>query len=146
MYICVTHIDAKTKIPSTEAPMSHGPKLPDVKGLVIEWANWTQWPTNTPYFYGTCDEDADVSISGVVKVLSEEQYQSAQNTETHNMEAKVRMKRDDLLKTEIDSLNPIRWESLTEDQKTAYGIYRQELLDVPQQDGFPFNVDWPVKP
>lgn len=146
MYICVTHIDSKTEIPCTIAPMSHGPKLPSVKGLSIEWANWTQWPTETPYFYGTCNNDADTSLSGVVKVLSEQEYQSAQNTETHNMEAKVRTQRDWLLTKEVDSLNPIRWAGLTEEQQTAYTDYRQDLLDVPQQDGFPFSVDWPTKP
>jgi len=28
----------------------------------------------------------------------------------------------------------------------AYADYRQALRDVPQQSGFPGDIDWPVKP
>jgi len=28
----------------------------------------------------------------------------------------------------------------------AYRVYRQALRDVPQQQGFPYNVEWPVEP
>ena len=30
--------------------------------------------------------------------------------------------------------------------KTKYSAYRQALRDVPQQAGFPDNIQWPVKP
>lgn len=30
--------------------------------------------------------------------------------------------------------------------KTKYSAYRQALRDVPQQPGFPDNIQWPVKP
>ena len=30
--------------------------------------------------------------------------------------------------------------------KNAWAAYRQELREVPQQDGFPHNVQWPVMP
>jgi hypothetical protein len=33
-----------------------------------------------------------------------------------------------------------------EPQKTAWAAYRQALRDVPQQPGFPAEVDWPVPP
>ena len=32
---------------------------------------------------------------------------------------------------------------LTDDE---WGQYRRHLLDVPQQEGFPMTIDWPVKP
>jgi len=35
---------------------------------------------------------------------------------------------------------------LTDEQKTAWTEYRQALRDVPQQDGFPLSVAWPVAP
>lgn len=61
--------------------------------------------------------------------------------------AKVRGFRDSKL-FELDSIvsNPIRWASFTEEQKQAWITYRQALLDVPQQAGFPWNVQWPTKP
>lgn len=35
---------------------------------------------------------------------------------------------------------------LTPAQRTAWGEYRQALRNVPEQAGFPFNVDWPATP
>ena len=35
---------------------------------------------------------------------------------------------------------------LTAEQQTAWATYRQELRDVPQQSGYPYNVVWPVAP
>lgn len=145
MYICVTHVDAVTKIPCIEAPMCHGPSFPDVKGLEIIWWNETEWPTNKPLFYGTCDDDADTDIPGVLRTMSEEQYLSLRQTEDDLQVMRVRSHRDMLLRAEIDTVNPIRWELMAAEEKEALRVYRQALLDVPQQDGFPWNVQWPVK-
>ena len=35
---------------------------------------------------------------------------------------------------------------LDADTKAAYQTYRQELRDVPQQEGFPETVEWPELP
>lgn len=45
----------------------------------------------------------------------------------------------------------LHWESMTEAQRQAWRDYRQALLDIPQQPGFPWGGDpdrapWPVKP
>ncbi len=63
--------------------------------------------------------------------------------ETDRLTREVRAKRDNLLKETVDSVNPMRWEALTELQKDAWRAYRQALLDVPQQEGFPTNIVWP---
>jgi len=100
MYICVTHVDSQTKIPGFKAPMRNGPTFPAVKGLNIEWwdqSNWPlQHPDQYPRFYGTCDDDADTTIPGVVLVFedrvdeteegsvtvtAEEQYNTAKASE-----------------------------------------------------------------
>ena len=60
--------------------------------------------------------------------------------------AEIRGRRNHMLRWDIDSLNPIRWASLTTEQQDAMTAYRQELLDVPAQEGFPWEVIWPVKP
>lgn len=59
----------------------------------------------------------------------------------------LREERDSLL-LEVDAFvgNPLRWGSLSAEQQDAWAVYRQALLDVPQQDGFPNDVVWPVKP
>ncbi|MPM13217.1 hypothetical protein SDC9_59573 [bioreactor metagenome] len=58
----------------------------------------------------------------------------------------ARAHRDTLLKETVDSVNPMRWEALTELQKDAWRVYRQALLDVPQQEGFPTAIVWPEVP
>ena len=66
--------------------------------------------------------------------------------ETERLTREARAKRDNLLKETVDSVNPMRWEALTELQKDAWRAYRQALLDVPQQEGFPTNIVWPEAP
>jgi len=53
----------------------------------------------------------------------------------------IRSKRDSLLK-ESD------WTQIPDApvDQTAWATYRQELRDIPQQEGFPENVTWPTKP
>lgn len=58
----------------------------------------------------------------------------------------ARYKRNNLLKQTVDRINPLRWESYTQEEKDAWSSYRQALLNVPQQEGFPTNIVWPTKP
>ena len=59
----------------------------------------------------------------------------------------LREERDGLL-VEVDAIagNALRWATLSAEQQDAWAVYRQALLDVPQQAGFPNDVTWPVKP
>lgn len=59
---------------------------------------------------------------------------------------RARAQRDTLLREVVDAMNPMRWEVLTEQQKDAWRAYRQALLDVPKQEGFPNNILWPEVP
>lgn len=49
---------------------------------------------------------------------------------------------------EIDQIvtNPLRWQSLSDKERDDIAAYRQSLLDVPQQDAFPNNVEWATPP
>jgi hypothetical protein len=58
----------------------------------------------------------------------------------------VRLERDNLLSSYVDKLNGPRWDSIDQEQKDIWMQYRQDLLDVPQQEGFPTNVVWPTRP
>jgi hypothetical protein len=66
---------------------------------------------------------------------------------TEQLAANVRYRRDTLLQ-EVDNIvgNPLRWASFSQAQQTAWADYRQALLDVPQQAGFPNTINWPTKP
>lgn len=86
-------------------------------------------------------------------VATEEFVQSAYPSETYEVtlivtEAEVRADRDSILVTVVDPLvsNPLRWADLTADKQAEWSQYRTDLLDVPQQDGFPHNVVWPTQP
>jgi hypothetical protein len=58
----------------------------------------------------------------------------------------MRYKRDSLLKETVDTLNGVRWSLMTNTQQTAWAAYRQALLDVPTQEGFPKTIVWPIQP
>jgi len=59
----------------------------------------------------------------------------------------ARYERDRRL-ADLDTMvsNPLRWASFTSEQQTALAAYRQALLDVPQQAGFPLTARWPEFP
>jgi|SRR5690606_778961 len=46
---------------------------------------------------------------------------------------------------ELDRIvtNPLRWESMSDEDKTKLRTYRQALLDITKQETFPFQVEWP---
>ena len=82
-YICVTEVDAVTKIPCTIEPQRTGPSMPVVNGLIHVWQDSSTWPIElapdgtylrAPKYYGTCDDDADITIPGVLQVLTENEY------------------------------------------------------------------------
>ena len=75
IYLSITQIDADTGIVCTQEPMRTGPAYPQIKNCNIIWCNKSTWPIDTtaegahtrpPLFFGTCDNDADLSVSGVV--------------------------------------------------------------------------------
>lgn len=90
MYICVTEVDAKTKIPCTAEPQRTGPSMPEIKGLKLDWADMSTWPIElakdgtylrAPKYYGTCDDDANTSIAGVLEILTEKEYKQRKHDE-----------------------------------------------------------------
>jgi hypothetical protein len=48
--------------------------------------------------------------------------------------------------TLVDRINPVWYNSLTQEQQAELAAYRLALLAVPQQSGFPTQVEWPAKP
>ena len=85
MYIQITNIDANTKILCTKAPMRTGPALPNVKGFQYIFQNESEFPiasnpdgslTKPPLIWGTCDDDADTALVGVIKTLTQAEFES----------------------------------------------------------------------
>lgn len=58
----------------------------------------------------------------------------------------LRKKRNTLL-SESDTFVVIdKWEDMTSEKKQEWKNYRHLLRNVPQQESFPYNVSWPIKP
>lgn len=97
----------------------------------------------TPEEWATADYTANIVDGKLVLGLSQEVILARQK-ETIRNERSIRLRK-------CDKMSPMRWNSLTEEQKLAWADYRQALLDIPQQEGFPWDGDlnrapWPVLP
>lgn len=62
------------------------------------------------------------------------------------VEKNIREERDRLLKENVDTMNPMRWDLMTDIQKEEWNRYRKDLLSVTEQEGFPYDVIWPICP
>lgn len=65
-----------------------------------------------------------------------------------NTAEEVRAIRNTLLELVVDKTpgSAIRWSLMTNEEQEAWVLYRQALLDIPEQEGFPSNVIWPTTP
>ncbi len=70
MLIKYTYVDAVTGVSMASEPATHGPEMPNIPGLTLQFSNESQWPCPLPFFYGECDE-VDPSTQGILEVLSE---------------------------------------------------------------------------
>jgi hypothetical protein len=90
MYIQITNIVAQTGILCTEEPMRTGPAIPNLKGFQYIFQNESEFPiasnpdgslTKPPLIWGTCDDDADTTLVGVLKVLTDVEFDADKQTE-----------------------------------------------------------------
>ena len=80
-YIKFTYVDTVTGVAITEAPAANGPAFPAVAGLEFAWARESRYPTAVPEFFGTCPDDSDIAIPGVLGELSPDDWDSALTAE-----------------------------------------------------------------
>ena len=107
------------------------------------WIPYTLDPADTDMTINNDDLLAAMKAAGDV-----EAYVPPTQAELDAMlSEQLREKRGELL-IEVDAIagNALRWATLSAEQQNAWAVYRQALLDVPQQAGFPNDVVWPVKP
>ena len=67
-HIKFTYVDAVTGISIASEPAQNGPVFPPVAGLEFAWARESRYPTDVPEFFGTCPDDADTQVDGVLGV------------------------------------------------------------------------------
>ena len=75
-YIKFTYVDAITKISIASDPARNGPVFPDIPGLQFVWANESRYPTDVPHLFGTCPDNANTKIDGVLGVYSQQDWEN----------------------------------------------------------------------
>ena len=100
-----------------------------------------------PYHLDPSDTDATVDNAAILALVGDDfgAYVAPTQAELDAaLASEVRAERDSLLVV-VDVIvgNPLRWASLSSDKQNEWSTYRQDLLDVPQQSGFPSTVTWP---
>ncbi len=101
-----------------------------------------------PYTLNSTDTDTTITNSELIKLIGSNFTKITQSELDTKESSLQRAIRDLRLTEEVDPLvtNPLRWAELTSDQQTAWTTYRTDLLNVPQQSGFPWTHTFPTKP
>ena len=103
-----------------------------------------------PYTLDSADTDTTIDNDAVMSLIGTDftAYVPPTQAELDAAEAaSVRADRDGRL-LEVDAIagNALRWAALDADTQATWATYRQALLDVPQQEGFPHDITWPTNP
>jgi len=94
---------------------------------------------------GPCpDESGASTIEGLIGCLHFYGYPLGELATDEDLAAEAREKRNALI-AETDYLAMPDY-PLDAEKKAAVLAYRQALRDIPEQAGFPRQIDWPVKP
>ena len=103
--------------------------------------------------YGLHPDDTDMTVDNSVLLeligTDFEAYVAPTQEELDaELAASLRELRDQKLVHEVDPLvtNPLRWGELTDAKQAEWTQYRTDLLNLPEQSGFPNTVTWPTKP
>jgi hypothetical protein len=84
---------------------------------------------------------SDDVIGGPVEIVETHRWHQSERDI-----AAMRKKRDELLAASDVYVLADRWDSYTEETRTAWATYRQALRDLPQTTDDINNIVWPVKP
>lgn len=95
--------------------------------------------------FGPCpDESGAASLEGLIHCLNFYHFPKGELKTDEEYAAEARAKRNALI-AETDYLAMPDY-PLDDEKKAAVLAYRQALRDVPEQAGFPRQIDWPTKP
>ena len=104
-----------------------------------------------PYTLLPSDTDMTVDNSVLLELIGSdfEAYVAPTQAELDaELAASIRAERDQKLIMEVDPIagNALRWAALTSADREAWSDYREALLNITDQVGFPHDVIWPTKP
>ena len=103
--------------------------------------------------YGLHPDDTDMTVdnSVLLGLIGSDYAAYVAPTQAEldaELTANLRAQRDKKLSEEVDPLvtNPLRWGELTDAKQAEWTQYRTDLLNIPDQSGFPNDITWPTKP
>ena len=104
-----------------------------------------------PYTLSPDDTDMTVDNSVLLELIGSDYAAYVAPTQAEldaELAAGLRGQRDQKLLEEVDPLvtNPLRWAELTDAKQAEWTQYRTDLLNLPEQSGFPNDITWPTKP
>lgn len=101
-----------------------------------------------PYSLAPWDTDTTIDNAALLELIGSDYVPFSQSDQDARVATFERDTRDLKLVLEVDPIvsNPLRWGDLSEQEQTEVSAYRTALLDVPQQQGFPYTISWPTKP
>jgi hypothetical protein len=80
-HIKFTYVDSVTGVSIAKQPATNGPVFPAVAGLEYVWARESRYPTDVPEFFGTCPDDADTKVDGVLGVYLQADWETMREDE-----------------------------------------------------------------
>ncbi len=104
-----------------------------------------------PYSLNSFDTDMTINNNDLLALIGSD-FTPYTAPSQEELDAKTAMNerawRDQLLRSEVDPVvsNSLRWSDLTTEKQNEWAQYRTDLLNVPQQSGFPNTISWPTKP
>ncbi len=101
-----------------------------------------------PYTISASDTDQTIDNTALLALIGSDFTASTQESRDARLSSQQRSVRDGKLQSEVDSIvsNPLRWADLSTEKQNEWAQYRTNLLNVPQQSGFPNTISWPTKP
>ena len=105
-YLKFTHVDAVTGISVAADPAMNGAIFPAVVGLQFVWARESAYPTPVPELFGTCPDESNTQVDGVLGVFLQsdwEQMQADEMARRSRIPSEVTM-RQACIQLELDGL------------------------------------------
>jgi hypothetical protein len=101
-----------------------------------------------PYALTPWDTDNTINNTELLALIGSDYVAFSQSDEDARQADFSRYQRNQRLESEVDPIvtNPLRWADLTTAKQNEWTQYRTDLLNVPQQAGFPNTINWPTKP
>lgn len=101
-----------------------------------------------PYMLTPWDIDNTINNTELLALIGSNYVAFSQEDEDARQAEFWRYQRNKRLENDVDPIvtNPLRWADLTAQKQNEWAQYRTDLLNVPQQSGFPNTINWPTKP